>query len=60
MPTGRTLKINEKDEREMFQNKNGVKTCMPTEIVMDKITEKQTENQTQFSYIDSLKMEDFD
>ncbi|EDS30721.1 bystin [Culex quinquefasciatus] len=54
------MKINEKDEREMFQNKNGVKTCMPAEIVMDKIIEKQTKNQTQFCYNDSLKMEDFD
>ncbi|XP_058823645.1 bystin [Topomyia yanbarensis] len=56
------IKINEEDERalEMFQNKDGVKTRTLAEIIMDKITEKQTEIQTQFSDTGSLKMEEVD
>lgn len=56
------IKINEEDERalEMFQNKNGVKTRTLADIIMDKITEKQTEIQTQFSDNGSLKMEEVD
>lgn len=56
------IKINEEDERalEMFQNKDGVKTRTLADIIMDKITEKQTEIQTQFSDNGSLKMEEVD
>ncbi|XP_055539644.1 bystin [Wyeomyia smithii] len=56
------IKINKEDERalEMFQNKDGVKTRTLADIIMDKITEKQTEIQTQFSDNGSLKMEEID
>ncbi|XP_058445755.1 bystin [Malaya genurostris] len=56
------IKINEEDERalEMFQNKDGIKTRTLADIIMDKITEKQTEIQTQFSDNGSLKMEEVD
>lgn len=56
------IKINEEDERamELFQNRDGVKTRTLAEIIMDKITEKQTEIQTQFSDNGSLKLEDID
>ncbi|EAT48991.1 AAEL000001-PA [Aedes aegypti] len=56
------IKINEEDERalEMFQNKDGVKTRTLADLIMDKITEKQTEIQTQFSDTGSLKMEEID
>ncbi|XP_053692692.1 bystin [Sabethes cyaneus] len=56
------IKITKEDERalEMFQNKDGVKTRTLADIIMDKITEKQTEIQTQFSDNGSLKIEDVD
>ncbi|XP_065073521.1 bystin [Ochlerotatus camptorhynchus] len=56
------IKINAEDERalNMFQNKDGVKTRTLAEMIMDKITEKQTEIQTQFSDTGSLKMEEVD
>lgn len=56
------IKMNEEDERalEMFQNKDGVKTRTLADLIMDKITEKQTEIQTQFSDTGSLKLEEID
>jgi essential nuclear protein 1 len=56
------LKLNEEDERalEMFQNKDGAKPRTLGDIIMEKIAEKQTEIQTQFSETGSLKLEDID
>lgn len=56
------IKMNAEDERalEMFQNKDGVKTRTLADLIMDKITEKQTEIQTQFSDTGSLKFEEID
>uniref|UniRef100_A0A182IY87 Bystin n=1 Tax=Anopheles atroparvus TaxID=41427 RepID=A0A182IY87_ANOAO len=56
------IKINEEDERafEMFQNKDGTKTRTLADIILDKITEKQTEIQTQFTDNGSLQLEEID
>uniref|UniRef100_U5EVH8 Putative cell adhesion complex protein bystin n=1 Tax=Corethrella appendiculata TaxID=1370023 RepID=U5EVH8_9DIPT len=56
------IKLDAEDESaiEMFKNKDGVKTKTLAEMIMDKITEKQTEIQTQFSDTGSLKMEEVD
>lgn len=56
------IKVNEEDERalEMFQNKAGQKTKTLAEVIMEKIQEKQSDIQTQFSDCGDLKMEDID
>lgn len=56
------IKVNEEDERalEMFQNKAGQKSKTLAEVIMEKIQEKQSDIQTQFSDCGSLKMEDID
>nr|CAH7729629.1 unnamed protein product [Callosobruchus chinensis] len=56
------IQINEDDEKamEMFMNKNAAPTRTLADIIMEKITEKQTELGTQFSDAASLQMQDLD
>ncbi|KAG5681430.1 hypothetical protein PVAND_010867 [Polypedilum vanderplanki] len=56
------LKINDEDEKalEMFQNKDGAKTRTLADIIMEKIAERKTEIQTQFSDNGSMAMDDLD
>ncbi|VEN51013.1 unnamed protein product [Callosobruchus maculatus] len=56
------IQINEDDEKamEMFMNKNAAPTRTLADIIMEKITEKQTELDTQFSDAASLQMQDLD
>ncbi|XP_058127500.1 bystin [Anopheles ziemanni] len=56
------IKINEEDERafEMFQNKDGAKTRTLADLILEKISEKQTEIQTQFTDNGSLQLEEID
>ncbi|XP_035902324.1 LOW QUALITY PROTEIN: bystin [Anopheles stephensi] len=56
------LKISEEDERalQMFQHKDGPKTRTLADIILEKMTEKQTEIQTQFSDNESLKLDNID
>ncbi|RZF36677.1 hypothetical protein LSTR_LSTR014209 [Laodelphax striatellus] len=54
--------VTEEDERalEMFMNKNPRKQLTLADIIMDKLTEKQTELRTQFSDQGSLQLQDID
>ncbi|XP_059620264.1 bystin [Phlebotomus argentipes] len=56
------IKVSEEDEKalEMFQNKSGPKTKTLSEIIMEKIAEKQGELHTQLSDVGSLKIEEID
>lgn len=56
------LEINEEDEKaiEMFMNKNPAPRRTLADIIMEKITEKQTELETQFSDAGSIKLQDID
>uniref|UniRef100_A0A7G3AD46 Putative cell adhesion complex protein bystin n=1 Tax=Lutzomyia longipalpis TaxID=7200 RepID=A0A7G3AD46_LUTLO len=56
------IKVNDEDEKaiEMFQNKSGPKTKTLSEIIMEKIAEKQGELHTQLSDAGSLKIEELD
>lgn len=56
------LEINEEDEKamEMFMNKNPEPRRTLADIIMGKITEKQTELETQFSDAGSVQLQDID
>ncbi|CAH1972186.1 unnamed protein product [Acanthoscelides obtectus] len=56
------IQINEEDEKamEMFMNRNAAPTRTLADIIMEKITEKQTELGTQFSDVGSLQIQDID
>lgn len=56
------MQITEDDERalKMFQNESGTKTRKLADLIMDKISEKQTELHTQLSDAGTLKMEEVD
>lgn len=56
------VKVSEEDEKaiEMFQHKSGPKTKSLSEIIMEKIAEKQNELHTQLSDAGSLKIEEID
>ncbi|GLV41446.1 by S6 [Carabus blaptoides fortunei] len=56
------IEIDENDERalEMFMSKNPAPRRTLADIIMEKITEKQTELETQFSDAGSLQMQDID
>ncbi|GBP56364.1 Bystin [Eumeta japonica] len=56
------IEINEEDEKalEMFMATKCEKTRTLADIIMDKITEKHTELQTQFSDAGTLKLQDID
>lgn len=56
------MQIDEDDERamKMFQNESGTKTRKLADLIMDKISEKQTELHTQLSDAGTLKIEDLD
>ncbi|XP_015175462.1 PREDICTED: bystin [Polistes dominula] len=56
------LDINEEDERalEKFMNKNPVPMRTLADIIMEKLTEKKTEIETQFSDAGTLQMQDLD
>lgn len=56
------IMINENDERtmEMFMSKNPLPKRTLADIIMEKITEKQTELETHFSEAGSLQMQDID
>ncbi|XP_037031605.1 bystin [Bradysia coprophila] len=56
------IKLSEEDARamEMFQNKDGQRTRKLADVIMEKISEKQTEIHTQLSDVGSLKIEELD
>lgn len=56
------IEINEEDEEalKMFMSAKPEKTRTLADIIMDKITEKHTELQTQFSDVEALKLQDID
>uniref|UniRef100_A0A1L8E3L3 Putative cell adhesion complex protein bystin n=1 Tax=Nyssomyia neivai TaxID=330878 RepID=A0A1L8E3L3_9DIPT len=56
------IKVDEEDEKaiEMFQNKSGPKTKSLSEIIMEKIAQKQGELHSQLSDAGSLKIEELD
>lgn len=56
------IEINEDDEKAMekFMSKNPVPRRTLADIIMEKITEKQTELETQFSDAGSMQMQDID
>lgn len=56
------MHINEEDDRalQLFQNEHGTKTRNLSDIIKDKLAEKQAEIHTQLSDAGTLKMEDLD
>nr|CAG4637754.1 EOG090X058P [Chydorus sphaericus] len=56
------IEINEEDEKALahFMNPNPVPRRTLADVIMEKITEKQTEIQSQYSEIDSVRFEDLD
>lgn len=56
------IEINEDDEHalQMFMSSKPQKTRTLADIIMDKITEKHTELHTQFSDVETLKLQDLD
>nr|CAI5838845.1 unnamed protein product [Callosobruchus analis] len=56
------IQIDKDDEKamEMFMNKNAAPTRTLADIIMEKITEKQTELDTQFSDAASMQLQDLD
>lgn len=56
------VEIDEEDERalEMFMNRDKAPMRTLADIIMDKLTEKKTEIQTQFSDAGSIQMQDLD
>lgn len=56
------IEIDEEDERalEMFMSRNPEKTRTLADIIMDKITEKQTELRSQFSDAGDMQMQEID
>ncbi|XP_015596785.1 bystin [Cephus cinctus] len=56
------IEIDEEDERalEMFMSRDNAPTRTLADIIMEKLTEKKTEIQTQFSDVGSLQMQDLD
>lgn len=56
------VEINEEDERalEMFMNRDRAPMRTLADIIMDKLTEKKTEIQTQFSDAGSVQMQELD
>ncbi|KAJ6633274.1 Bystin [Pseudolycoriella hygida] len=56
------IKLTEEDARamEMFQNKDGQRTRKLADVILEKISEKQTEIHTQLSDVGSLKIEELD
>lgn len=56
------IEINEEDEKalERFMNKNPVPRLTLADVINEKITEKQTELQSQFSEKDSVHLQDLD
>lgn len=56
------IKVNEEDEEaiEKFMNKNPVPRQTLADLIMGKITEKQTELETKFSDAGSIQMQDLD
>lgn len=57
-----TIEINEDDEEalKMFMNAKPGKTRTLADIIKDKITNKQTEILTQFSDVETLKLQNID
>lgn len=56
------IEINEEDEEalKMFMSSKPEKTRTLADIIKDKITDKHTELQTQFSDIETLKLQNID
>ncbi|GLH11228.1 Bystin [Gryllus bimaculatus] len=56
------IEVNEEDEKalELFMNKDGPRQRTLADIIMEKITEKQTELHTQFSDAGTLQIEELD
>ncbi|XP_001605626.2 bystin [Nasonia vitripennis] len=56
------IEIDEEDERalEMFMNKDKGPTRTLADIIMEKLTEKKTEIETQFSDVGSIQMQEID
>nr|CAG4636973.1 EOG090X058P [Ceriodaphnia reticulata]SVE72906.1 EOG090X058P [Ceriodaphnia reticulata] len=56
------VQVDEEDEKalEMFMNPNPAPRRTLADIILEKITEKQTEIQTQFSEVESVKFQDLD
>lgn len=56
------VEINEEDEEalRMFMSARPEKTRTLADIIMDKITDKHTELQTQFSDVETLKLQNID
>ena len=56
------IEIDEEDERalEMFMNRDGRPTRTLADIIMEKLTEKKTEIDTQFSDVGSMQMQELD
>ncbi|XP_076289465.1 bystin [Lasioglossum baleicum] len=56
------IEINEEDERaiQMFMSKDAVPMRTLADIILEKLTEKKTEIQTQFSEADSMQIQELD
>ncbi|XP_076636785.1 bystin [Colletes latitarsis] len=56
------IEINEEDERaiEMFMSKDATPTKTLADIILEKLTEKKTEIETQFSDVGSIQMQELD
>lgn len=56
------IEINEDDEEalKMFMSTKPERTCTLADIIKEKITDKHTELQTQFSDVETLKLQNID